>query len=112
MNKFQKVEPIEKDVVLEGFRSDDAEAICTGLVALALHEEDWRWVQDRCLEFLEDDRISVRGVAATCLGHIARIHRKLDKERVLAALELHQNDSAIGGRIADALDDIKMFLKE
>ncbi len=112
MNQFQKIEPIEKNVAIQRFRSNDEEAICTALVAVALHEQDWQWVQQSCLEFLDDERAAVRGAAATCLGHIARIHRRLDKERVLAALEVHQYDREVGGRIADALDDIKTFLKE
>jgi hypothetical protein len=111
MNKFNKVESLSKDAALERFRSNDVEAICSGLVALAFHEEDWRWVQNKCLEFLADDRSEVRGIAATCLGHIARIHRKLDIEPVMAALKIYQNDSEVGGRIADVLDDINTFLK-
>lgn len=40
MNQFNKVEPLSKDAALERFRSNDVEAICSSLVALAFHEED------------------------------------------------------------------------
>ncbi|MDB5971727.1 MAG: hypothetical protein JWQ90_4177 [Hydrocarboniphaga sp.] len=85
-------------------------AICTALVSLAFHEEDWRWVQKRCLYFLESDDEDISGLAATCLGHIARIHRQLDKDVVVHALRSKLSNAKIAGRIEDALDDIDTFI--
>ncbi|MBF7092964.1 hypothetical protein IUY40_15635 [Flavobacterium sp. ALJ2] len=49
-------------------------------------------------------------MAVTCLGHIARIHRVIDKEKVLKAFESRKDDEAINGRIEDAIDDINVFV--
>jgi len=95
----------------KAFASRDVKSICEALVFVALNDSDWRWVQNKCLEFLSDESPDIRGLAATCLGHIARIHRQLDKEKVLIALREHLDDNIISGQIADALDDIDMFLR-
>lgn len=90
--------------------SNDVKTICDTLVEIAFYEEDWKWVQEKCLFFLMDENAAISGLAATCLGHIARIHReKIEKDRVIKALRDRLDDSRISGRIEDALDDIQMF---
>lgn len=111
MKQFHQVPPISRDDALKAFASGDSEQICKVLVSVAFHESDWRWVQDKCLEFLASDDANVSGLAATCLGHIARIHKSLDKERVVAALRQRLGDPSIAGRVEDALDDIEMFVQ-
>lgn len=108
---YQGSQPINKQAVEKAFASRDVKSICEALVSVALNDPDWRWAQNKCLDFLGNENPDVRGLAATCLGHIARIHRKLDKEKVLIALREHLDDNAISGQIADALDDIDMFLR-
>lgn len=95
----------------EVFASGDVGEISAALVAVALNDSNWRWVQNRCLEFLNNDNFEIRGVAATCLGHIARIHGRLDEDKVMPALRERLNDQAISGRIEDAIEDIGMFLR-
>lgn len=109
MQQYRPAAPLPKEDALTAFASGDSAQICPALVAVAFHESDWRWAQDRCLEQLASDDADVRGLAATCLGHIARIHRELDKERVLAALGKRRGDEAIAGRIEDTIGDIEMF---
>ena len=84
--------------------------ICAALVSAAFHETDWRWVQGQCLAFLSHGNPDVRGVAATCFGHLARIHHVLDESVVRPALGSALNDPLISGRAEDALDDMSIFL--
>jgi hypothetical protein len=111
MNEYDQVEPIAQAVAEEIFTSGDTIMICKALVAVTYHNDDWKWVQDTCLKFLSDENLEVSGVAATCLGHLARIHGKLEKTKVVNALRRRLGNSGISGRIEDALDDIQMFLK-
>jgi hypothetical protein len=76
----------------------DSAAICRALVDAALHDPDWAWVQEHCLRLLTSSDSEVRGVAATCLGHVARIHGMLDL------------DPEVRDRAEDALDDIQQFM--
>src|SRR5262245_59198295 len=103
MRRYHDVLPLSRDVAVAEFESGDAERICHALVAVAFHEPDWRWAQDRCLELLDDRDPNVSGLAATCLGHVARIHGTLDKERVVSALRNKMDNQQIVGIVEDAL---------
>jgi hypothetical protein len=51
-------------------------------------------------------------VPAACLGHLARIHSSINKEKALPVLFDKLNDKDISSRVQDALDDINMFVKQ
>jgi hypothetical protein len=63
-----------------------------------------------CLESLDDPAVDVRAMAASCLGHLARIHRGLDLHRVAPALIAGLETAVVGSRARDALDDIETFI--
>jgi hypothetical protein len=85
--------------------------ICATLLAASLNEEeDWEWVQEQCLEFLCHPTFEIRSLAATCLGHMARIHRKLDREIVLPALKECLDDEGMDKSIEGALADIYKYV--
>lgn len=109
MNKYEKIDPINKQEADEIFSSDDFDKICYALVAIAFHEPDWKWAQDKCLFFFQSTNSDLSGLSATCLGHIARIQKRLEKEKVIKVLNSRLNNIEIAGRIHDALDDIKQF---
>jgi hypothetical protein len=81
------------------------------LLSAAYYDPDWRWVQNLCLDFLAHADNAERRLAATCLGHLARIHKQLDIELVLSSLAPLKNDPLVGTSVQDALDDIRFFLK-
>jgi hypothetical protein len=105
---YQEPHPISREEAEAAFASDDSERIAFALVNAAFHDADWRWVQERCLGFARDDVAAVRQIAVTCLGHVARVHRRLDLERVLPALDELSGDPQV--QVGDALDDIRMFV--
>jgi HEAT repeat len=95
------------------FQHTSARDISQTLVTLALHDADWKKVEKYCLEFLEHPDASVRAVAATCIGHLARIHKTLDLDLVLPALYRHLSDPGkwVAGNADNALSDIEIFMK-
>lgn len=101
---------ITREDAARAFASADVEQINDALISLTYHDDDRRWVEGQCLALLDHPDSDVRGLAATCLGHIARIHRELDRNRVLPALDALRNDPLVGGRAQDALDDIAVYL--
>ena len=101
---------VSRDEVARAFEAGDPDTLSRVLIGLAFHEPDWRWAQDRCLEALGHQSPVVRGLAATCLGHVARIHKRLELERVRPRLLALQDDPYAGGRARDALADIARFL--
>ncbi|MBC3879964.1 hypothetical protein H8K35_06495 [Undibacterium sp. LX40W] len=110
---FQSDTNLDRADLNAAFLSKDPQVICDALVTMAFYEADWNWAQEKCLSFLKSSDIQVAGLAATCLGHIARIHRRLDKERVLIALrDASLNTPFIAGKVEDALDDIDTFIQD
>ena len=109
--KYKAPEAIPKQDAEALFESAQPEIICQALVSLAFYEPDWKWVQDKCLFFIQEKNPSVRRVAATCLGHVARIHGRLEKDKVVKELRLHMNDHELIESLEDALNDIEMFAK-
>lgn len=93
------------------FMSDDKDKICDTLLSLSFYDEDWKWVQDQCLILLDHADIDISGLATTCIGHLARIHKQLDLNKVVPMLNVKAKDPDIGGRAQDALDDIDIFIK-
>jgi hypothetical protein len=79
-------------------------------VRVASHDSDWRCVQEHCLRLTAAVDPAVRRVAATCLGHLARIHGQLDLERVGPRLRDLRADPEVSGSAEDALDDIQRFM--
>ncbi len=109
--QYEEVVPTSKDQALTAFAGNDTAGIVHAMLGAAYHEPDWQWVQDWCLHFLESSDPDIRGTAITCLGHLARIHQKIQKTKVVSALQAHAKDPAVAGRIEDAIQDIEMFVK-
>lgn len=105
---YQEPHPISREEANAAFASHDPERIAHALVNVAFHDADWRWVQEKCLGFAQADVAAVRQIAVTCLGHVARVHRCLDLDRVLPTLDELSRDSEV--QVGDALDDIQMFV--
>jgi hypothetical protein len=83
--------------------------VSTLLVGAALHDPDWEAVQELCLELLDGDDAELAATAVTCLGHLARLHGAIDRDRVVAAPTAKADHPVVGTRVPDALDDIEMF---
>ncbi len=109
--KYHDPQPISRTEAEAALKSGDADTICDTLVRLAYHDPDWQWVQNRCLNFIKHPNADVRGLAATCLGHLARIHGELDLAIVKPTLLALKNDPEVSGYAESALDDIQMYLE-
>ncbi len=109
--RYQELAPLSRAEAERRLLSDDPAVVCQALVDVAFYEPDWRWVQEHCLRLADSVDPSLRGIAATCLGHLARIHRTLDMDRALPVLRRLQQDEALHGQADDALDDIRTFIE-
>jgi len=114
MSLYEEVVPIFRSEAEIELASCEPTRIIYALLGLAYYHSDWRWVQNLCLDYIQNNQDKyVRRVAITCLSHLARIHRDLDKKRVVPLLETlrHDPDPEVRGVTADVLDDLKIFLK-
>lgn len=103
----------KKEVESE-IKSNDIDLATKKLLDISFNSTDWKWVQDICLSLIKDKTINedLRRLAVTCIGHLARIHSTLEKNKVISFLEEYKlEDINIAGTIEDTLDDISMFVK-
>lgn len=107
---YHEVEPIGREEAENAFASGMSDRIIFALLAVAFHDPDATWAQDKALGFLDFADPDVRAAAATSLGHIARIHGRIDSARVIPSLESLRNDPEIGGQVDDALEDIARYV--
>ena len=110
MRKYEPPQPTSRHDAEQVFRTGTTEEICETLVALALHEDDAAWVESICLEFTRHPSPNVRAIAATCLGHLARIHGQLNLGLVLPSLQRLLQDPSTSGYAENALSDIEIFM--
>lgn len=109
---YQEALPISRGEAMSAFERSEVAAIADALVRVSFHDPDWRWAQGQCLEFLSHSDPGLRGVAATCLGHVARVHRQLDVDAVTLAIAPLLEDPKSAGRAADALEDIEEYARD
>ena len=92
--------------------SSDSNFVIDALMYLCFNINDPDWIQDKCIEAIENgSNDDIRGLGITCIGHVARMYAKIDKEKVMPVLERKLHDESLSGRAQDALDDIDVFVK-
>ncbi len=108
--RYHEPQPITKDDAEAVFSEGDVRSICDALVRLAHNERDLVWVELKCLMLATHSSREVRRTVATCLGHLARIHGRLDLKKVQPVLEELARDPDIVGVVEDAWDDIVVYI--
>lgn len=110
MKEYHQPQNFDKDEAVIFLESCDAQKVCNALVGIAYNCQDWEWVERQCLEYTKHPNNDVRALAVTCLGHVVRIHRKLNLDRVLPRLKELESDDLISGRVEDVYDDIETYI--
>lgn len=97
---------------LEGLlNSSDPKKVTETLLYIAYNIKDIGWAEEQFMRMAASSDDDISGLALTCLGHLARINGKINKNVVIPFLKKkmsHSND-IISSRAEDALDDINMF---
>jgi len=110
--QYEDVPAMTKAEVLDGLARADVEGLQTIALSAALRIADWRWAQGVCLQLTRHSEPVIRGNAILGLGHLARIHRCLDRELVEPAIRsaLIDSDEHVRSQADSAADDIATFL--
>ena len=108
--RYEDVLPITRQEAELAFSSNNETTICDALIRITYHDPDWKWVQLKCLYFGKHPISEIRRLAATCVGHLARIHGILDIDPVYSLLHELLTDPDVSGSAQDALDDMNTYL--
>src|SRR5258708_1151538 len=106
MMTYRAVQPYTKEEAEVAFAHGTREQIRDALLGITYYVDDWRWVQNACLDWLGRSDSSLQWTAIQCLGHLATFHKTLDLAIVLPALQAHMSDPALASVFYDALGDI------
>lgn len=108
--KYVDMSPIGRKEAQEDLDSGVPERVSEALVRLSLHDPERAYVGEILAAHLKSHDAWVRRVAATCVGHVARIHRSLDSARFVPLLEKLRTDERTVGSMNDALEDIDAYV--
>lgn len=101
-----------REELLEAIQKDDSRELCEAMIAAAFNVDDWEWLQEVLISLVHHADANVRAIAATSLGHVARIHGRLDTKRVLPVLEELRQHQKTRGFAETAIEDIEMFARQ
>jgi len=83
------------------------------LLEITFNDPDWQWVQNILLNVLENNSdLDVKRLTITYLGHTARIHQQIDKDKVVPVLENYLLVPELNGTVLDTFDDFDVFLEQ
>src|SRR5262249_33543427 len=108
---YHEPTPMSRSELQEAFSSDDSQRVAYAMVSAAFFESNWAWAEGQFLHFASNAAPEIRALAATCLGHLARIHHQLHLDIVLPVLQALKADPATSGAAEDAIADLKIFLR-
>lgn len=95
----------------ELLNSGVSEKVTETLLYIAHNVNDVEWAEKQFIRMANNSDDDISGLALTCLGHMARINGRINKDIVIPFLKEKMNNSneTISSRAEDALDDINMF---
>ena len=83
------------------------------VLSVALYSDDYQYAESFCFKLSNHKHFNVRGNAILGFGHIARIHGKLNKNKIKPIIKnaLRDENEFVRGQADNAMDDTKHFLK-
>jgi hypothetical protein len=101
----------DKDKVANLLKSTETDDKINGLLNTVLGSGDYEKSDDLISRFLDGDEISLKQNAILCIGHLVRIHKKVNLDHYTPILEsiLKNQDDPLVDNAEDALNDIWIF---
>ena len=93
-------------------REDDLAALVRGVIAVALHDRDFDYAQGLCLRLAMHPNFNVRGNAIQAMGHLVRLHQRLDEVRARPIIEsgLHDASEYVRSQCEEVRDESERIL--
>ena len=110
--RYQRIDPVSREVAEAAARAAVPEELAMVILAVSLHEPDGDWAEAYCTTLAGHADPLIRGMAIFAFGHLARVHRRLDRSRVAPIVEaaLADPDDYVRSQAESAADDLRVFL--
>src|SRR3954454_12500998 len=103
--QYLEIGPWKHELVEQALRAGDVDALRLAVIGVSMHDDDWRYAQDLCVRLSAHPHVEVRGNAVLGFGHIARVHRRLDRALVQPIIQraLHDEVDYVRGHADSAV---------
>ena len=110
--RYEPIPPWSRQAVEQALGGGDPLALTIAVLAVSLHDPDWAYAQSVCVRLSTHPHHNVRGNAVLGLGHIARVHQRLDQTIAWPIIQraLGDEDEYVRGHADAAADDTEIFL--
>ena len=100
------------EAVEQALQANDPATLLQAVIAVAMYDADWQYAQSLCIRLSSHPHFNVRGNAVLGFGHVARVHRRLDRAVVqpIIVAALQDPDEFVRGQGYGAADDTSHFL--
>jgi hypothetical protein len=102
---------VTKEVAELALSEDDGMKLCSILISVALFENDFPWAQNLIFSNVLSKHQHIAQAAVIAVGHLARIHGKINMDKLNVLFEGVLFKSELSGSIQDTLDDIEIFCR-
>lgn len=111
---YEPISRMSKRNITAALRSPDSKVVLRAILSAALYSDDGLWAEKLVYKFIDHDDPYIRGNAMLSLGHIARVHGSLNRERAIDVLRVAKNDrhEFVRSHAIDALDDVRHRVKK
>jgi hypothetical protein len=110
---YEEIPELSRAEIEAAIYRDDPTDVSIAVLSAALYAADLDWAQAVCLKLSRHRHYNVRGNAVLGLGHLARIHGRLEEDAVKPVIEaaLHDPEDFVRGQAEAAADDVEHYLK-
>jgi hypothetical protein len=109
---YEEAKPIAREDAIRRLHSHDLQAAESAILSVALFEPELEFASRLVFEGAHRAEPRLRGTALLCIGHLARLHRRLPEEPTVELVRagLHHPDAYVRGQAQNALDDLLVFI--
>ena len=111
--KYEPIREYSKAEITKALTDNKADELLYIVLSVALYSDDFEYAENFCIQLSNHENFNVRGNAIQVFGHIARIHGKLNENKIKPIIEnaLKDKNKIVRGNAVDAKDDTEVFLK-
>ena len=109
---YESIPAFDRNAIESAIGRDNPDELLIVVLSVALHSDEPSFAEDICVQLAEHSHFNVRGNALLGFAHIARIHGRLnaDKVKPLIALGVQDEHEYVRGQALDAKDDIEHYI--
>lgn len=108
--KYEEIPDLSREEIERDLMSDDEYANSVALLSASMHDPDHEWVQSKCIDFLRTPSFNRRYAALVSLGHLVRLHGRLDTDTILPLLNDVEADPGLAYDVELLRHDIKVHM--